>query len=114
MDAGAKPIVWLHGEVKSPPFSLLARIEAGALLRHLQLGDKLSMPRSRPMPSIGPGCHELRIEDSNASWRVVYFVGATAILVLDVFEKKTRTTPSRVIDTCRRRLMEYVAARSPE
>ena len=28
-----KPLVWLHGEVRSPPFSVGARIEAGLLLR---------------------------------------------------------------------------------
>jgi hypothetical protein len=31
-----EPLVWLHGEVKSPPFSIAARIEAGVLLRRLQ------------------------------------------------------------------------------
>ncbi|TFH43207.1 MAG: type II toxin-antitoxin system RelE/ParE family toxin, partial [Lysobacterales bacterium] len=24
-----KPLVWLHGEIKTPPFSAAARIEAG-------------------------------------------------------------------------------------
>jgi hypothetical protein len=31
-----KPLAWLHGEVKSPPFSKAARIETGYLLRELQ------------------------------------------------------------------------------
>jgi hypothetical protein len=30
-----KPLVWLHGEVKTPPFSKEARVEAGVLLRRL-------------------------------------------------------------------------------
>ena len=60
-----KPIVWLHGEIKTPPLSKEARIEAGFLLRKLQNGDKLSLPQSRPMPSIGAKCHELRINDEN-------------------------------------------------
>ena len=34
-------------------------------------GPCLSMPVSRPMPSIGPGCHELRITDSNKIWRII-------------------------------------------
>jgi phage-related protein len=72
------------------------------------------MPQSRPMFGIGPSCHELRIADDRTTWRIVYFVGATAVLVLDVFEKKTRATPSRVIDGCRRRLGDYLAARLPE
>jgi hypothetical protein len=50
-----KPLIWLHGEVKTPPFTLEARIEAGILLRRLQQGESLGMPQSRPMPSIGIG-----------------------------------------------------------
>jgi hypothetical protein len=59
-----KPLVWLRGEVKTPPFSVAARLEAGTLLRRLQGGERLSMPHSRPMPSIGSRCHELRIVDA--------------------------------------------------
>ena len=61
-----KPLVWLHGEVKTPPWSLAARREAGYLLRRLQLGDRLSLPASRPIPCIGPAVHELRIKDNSA------------------------------------------------
>ena len=57
----AKPLVWLHGEIKTPPFSLAGRIDAGELLRQLQRGEPVGMPHSRPLPSIGSGCHELRI-----------------------------------------------------
>ena len=56
-----KPLVWLHGEVKTPPFSPEGRIDAGMLLRRLQRDEKLSLPHSRPMPVIGARCHELRI-----------------------------------------------------
>ena len=63
MGAADKPLVWLRGEVKTPPLSAAARLEAGTLLRRLQAGDKLSTPHSRPMPSIGPRCHELRVVD---------------------------------------------------
>ena len=62
MDETDKPLVWLHGEVKTPPFSQEARIETGVLLRRLQQGENLGLPHSRPMPSIGAHCHELRIE----------------------------------------------------
>jgi len=63
MSPNDKPLVWLSGEVKTPPFSHATRLEAGYLLRALQPGDKLSMPLSSPMPSIGSRCHELRIVD---------------------------------------------------
>src|SRR5215831_12096032 len=107
MDAAGKPIVWFHAEVKTPPFSVEARVEAGVLLRRLQRGERLSMPQSRPMPVIGPGCHELRVIDREATWRIIYFVDLDAIVILDVFSKKTRRTPSSVIASSRRRLTEY-------
>ena len=107
MDAKYKPLAWLHGEVKTPPFSQAARVEAGFLLRKLQDGETLSLPHSRPMPSIGPRCHELRINDRNATWRIVYRVDPDAIVILEVFKKTTAKTPLAVIDTCKRRLRMY-------
>src|SRR6266567_3226209 len=64
MTLADKPLVWLHGEVKTPPFSAAARIEAGVLLRRLQRGERIGLPASRPMLIIGRGCHELRITDA--------------------------------------------------
>lgn len=107
MDAKSKPLVWLHGEIKTPPFSPAARIEAGYLLRSLQEGENLSLPHSRPMPSIGARCHELRINDRNATWRIMYRVDPDAIVILEVFKKTTAKTPLSVIDTCKRRLRMY-------
>ena len=77
------------------------------MLRQLQRGDLLSMPQSRPMPSIGPRCHELRINDATVTWRVVYRIDTDAIVILEVFAKKTGKTPKAIIDTCRKRLKEY-------
>ena len=99
--------MWLHGEVKTPPFSQAARIEAGYLLRLLQKGQALGLPRSRPMPVVGPRCHELRVRDAGADWRVVYRLNADAVVILEVFSKKTRATPKGVIDASIRRLKEY-------
>ena len=104
-----KPLVWLHGEIKTPPFSPEARLEAGQLLRRLQNGEMLSMPHSRPMPTIGKRCHELRINDNAAAWRIVYRVDFDAIVVLEVFAKKSNKTPDAVIDVCKRRLRLYDA-----
>jgi len=99
--------MWLHGEVRTPPLSAAARIEAGVLLRRLQRGDSLGLPQSRPMPSIGRRCHELRVPDEDATWRIVYRVDADAIVVAEVFAKKTQATPKPVIDACKRRLRAY-------
>jgi len=109
MNPTDKPLVWLSGEVKSPPLSTEARIEAGYLLRCLQAGQSLAMPHSRPMPSIGARCHELRIRDEDSTWRLIYRVDDDAILILDVFQKKTGRTPQRVIATCQQRLRRYDA-----
>lgn len=59
------------------------------------------------MPSIGPRCHELRIPDGRVTWRIVYRHDPDAVLILDVFKKKTQATPQAVLDACRRRLRRY-------
>ena len=62
------------------------------------------------MPSIGPGCHELRVQDEKVTWRIPYYVGREAIVILEVFGKKTRKTPKRVIAIAKRRLDLYLEA----
>ena len=111
MTSADKPLVWLHGEVKTPPFSTTARLEAGVLLRRLQQGEKLSLPHSRPMPIVGARCHELRVQDQEKSWRIVYRIDDDAIVILEVFRKTTQQTPQRVIDDCKRRLKHYEASK---
>jgi len=74
----SKPLVWLRGEVKTPPFSARATAEAGYLLRLLQEGERVALPQSRPMP------------------------------VIEVFEKKTETTPKHVLDAAERRWKQYL------
>lgn len=103
----SKPLVWLRGEVKTPPFSGEARIEAGYLLRLLQRGESLALPHSRPMPAIGPRCHELRINDPAGAFRIMYRADPDAVIILEVFSKKTKQTPRSVIDACKRRLRDY-------
>jgi len=65
------------------------------------------MPHSRPMPTIGARCHELRVVDAEATWRIVYRVDPDAILIAEMFAKKSAKTPAAVLDACRRRLKEY-------
>ena len=64
------------------------------MLRLLQMGERISLPRSRPVPLIGYRCRELRIDED-------------AIVILDVFEKKTQKTPKKVIDNCKSRIRLY-------
>ncbi len=77
------------------------------LLRRLQGRETLGLPHSRPMPVIGPRCHELRIPDQDATWRVMYRLDADAVVIADVFAKKTSATPQHVIDVCKQRLRRY-------
>ena len=65
------------------------------------------MPHSRPMPVIGLRCHELRINDADATWRIEYRIDSDAIVILEVFSKKTSKTPRAVVQACKRRLKEY-------
>ena len=107
MRSKSKPLVWLHGKVKTPPLSSAARLEAGYLLRILQSGSLVAMPHSRPMPSIGRRCHELRITDEDKIWRIIYRIDVDAIVIVEVFGKKTAKTPKVVIDNSKTRLRKY-------
>jgi phage-related protein len=109
MSRSGKALVWLHGEVKTPPLTESARIEAGVLLRRLQRGDRLGMPASRPMPSIGDRCHELRIVDGDLTWRLIYRLDVDAVVIAEVFAKKTERTPASVKDVCLGRFRRYDA-----
>jgi phage-related protein len=59
------------------------------------------------MPSIGPRCHELRINDEDKTWRVIYRIDSEAIVIVEVFSKKTNATPSMTIDVSKQRLKRY-------
>ncbi len=63
-------------------------------MRMLQEGESLRMPWSRPMPDIGARCHELRIDDKGRTWRVIYRADPDAVVIAEVFEKKTPKHPS--------------------
>jgi len=76
-------------------------------VRQLQGGAKLGLPHSRPMPGIGARCHELRIVDEGATWRIIYRLDYDAVVIVDVFSKKTRQRPGRVIVDCRLWLRQY-------
>ena len=107
LEVSDKPLVLLHVDIKTPPLSTEARLELGFLLRALQQGESLALPHSPPMPAIGPSCHELRVRDRDNTWRLVYRIDEDAIVVVDLFAKKSRTTPKPVIDRATVRLAAY-------
>ena len=59
------------------------------------------------MPSIGPRCHELRVNDKDTTWRLIYRVDSDAIVICEVLAKKTPQTPKSIIAICQQRLKRY-------
>lgn len=93
-----REILEFPDEVRGDLADALARLDAGQTLR---------MPLSRPMPSIGPGAHELRLKDRAAAYRVVYAVVRGGIIhVIHGFKKKTPATARSNIEIARKRLKE--------
>lgn len=107
---GPKPLAWLHGEIKTPPFSAEGRQEAGMLLRLLQNGERLGMPHAEPLREVGLRCGALRVRDAQHNWRIMYRVDTDAVLILEVYPKKTRKIHDEVMERCRQRLRQYDAA----
>lgn len=105
--ANNKALVWLSGEIKTPPFGEKARKEAGFYLRIAQKGLQLSNPPFDPMPEVGKGCCDLHIKDSDKTWRIIIHIDSDCIVILEVFAKKTKKTPDKVKKACIRRLKRY-------
>jgi len=106
-----KPLVWLSAEVRTPPFTAEGRLEAGELLRALQEGQILSMPHAEPLPTAGMRCGALRVRDAGQNWRIMYRIDKDAVVILEVYGKKTRKIPDEVINRCKDRLKTYDAIR---
>ena len=45
--------------------------------------------------------------DEDVTWRIPYYIGRQAIVILEVFDKKTQATPKHVIETAKKRLKQY-------
>ena len=98
LTACRREIVELPDEIRGDLADALARLDAG---------HSLSMPLSRPMPSLGRGVHELRLRYRSGSYRVVYaIVRSGNVHVIHAFKKKAQATPRRTIELVRRRLRE--------
>ena len=105
-----KEIRWLsQSTLRTPPVGSQARQAMGALLRLLQRGERLTMPHSRPMPTVGRGCHELRVRDGETglTWRLVYRMDTDAIVVAHWWAKKTARTSKADLALCEQRLARY-------
>jgi len=86
-------------------FPKAARAELGWLIERLQAGDTLVEPLSKPMTSVGKGCHELRYKDETGAYRTFYYLKhEKGILIFHAFKKKTQKTPKKEIETGKQRL----------
>ena len=93
-------------EIESFPEPI--REDLADALARLETGLNLSMPLSRPMPSIAKAVHELRLKDKWGSFRFVYaLIVKGDIYVLLGFHKKTQTTPSQIITLAQKRLKDF-------
>lgn len=59
------------------------------------------------MPSIGRRVHELRVTDKDSTWRIIYRIDDDAIVIFDVFVKKTPRTSKQAIKRCKARIRQY-------
>jgi phage-related protein len=80
-----------------------AKYNLGFDLRMLQQGQQ---PMDyRPMSSVAPGVFELRDQDERTWYRVIYLSRVRGVIhVLHCFEKRSRETPMREVNTARQRL----------
>jgi len=69
----------------------------------------LSSGRWKSPETAGDRRNELRIPDADHTWRIVYRLDPDAVVIAEVFSKKTQATPEHVIATCQRRLRQYDA-----
>lgn len=68
------------------------------------------MPQAEPLPDVGARCGALRVRDAEHNWRIMYRIDSDAIVILEVYSKKSRKIPDEVIKRCRQRLKQYDAA----
>lgn len=72
-------------------------------LRLLQQGQQPT--DYKPMSSVGPGVFELRDQDERTWYRVIYLSRVRGVIhVLHCFEKRSRETPMKEINTAQQRL----------
>ena len=97
-------------ELQNFPSDVLFR--AKEAFAFLECGELLSMPLSRPMPSVWAGCHELRISDRHGTYRIFYvLVIKGTIFVSHCFHKKTQRAPFSDIVLAKRRIKEFFNGR---
>ncbi|TKB82068.1 MAG: type II toxin-antitoxin system RelE/ParE family toxin [Nitrospira sp.] len=79
-----------------------ARRRAGYELFMVQVGREPA--DFKPIPSVGPGAYEIRVQDEAGAFRVIYVAKfEQAVYVLHALQKKTRKTVKADIELAARR-----------
>ncbi len=101
-----RPVRFLGDSLKAlREFPEDARQDAGYQLHKVQQGDQPD--DFKPMTAIGKGVEEIRITEESGAYRVIYVARREeAVYVLHAFQKKTRATSKRDLDTARMRFAE--------
>ena len=97
-----KPVIWIGSSRENlREFPPEARRKAGFELQAVQRQQDPS--DFKPIPSIGPGTYELRIQTGDA-FRVFYLARfEEGVYVLHAFQKKTQKTSKRDVEIGRQR-----------
>ncbi len=75
------------------------------LVSLLEKGLSIPMPLSRPLSSIYPGLHEMRLKDQTGAYRIFYYIKKhDGIFMIHGFKKKTQNTPKKEILTTLKRI----------
>ena len=53
------------------------------------------MPHAETLPSVGARCGALRVRDAGQNWRIMYRLDKDAVVILEVYGKKTRKIPEQ-------------------
>jgi phage-related protein len=103
-----KPVVWVGSSLRDMrELPAAIRRSFGVSLFAIQCGE--TPPAAKPLKGLGSGVLELVEQERGGTYRAVYTVRfETAIYVLHVFQKKSKTgkaTPQRNIEVLKQRLM---------
>lgn len=90
-------------ELSRAPKEIL--IDIFSLFDDLASGKKLSLPISRPLPSIGKGLHELRLSSRSGEYRVFYVIKTqVGIYVIYATLKKKMSLDRQTADLLKQRM----------
>jgi phage-related protein len=98
-----KPVIWMGGSKEDlKAFPEDARREIGYQLEHVQEG--MDPDNWKPVSIVGAGVREIRVRESTGTFRCIYLATRTeGIYILHCFQKKTRKTSRKDLDSAHTR-----------